>query len=154
MQRNKNGRKVIVWPLLACILMGTACLLQARLGAQNRQSTAVIRGTVRSEDGTPLYGIFVRTTGVVKNATTYVYTDDKGIYEFPPLPVGAYQVSVGVAWKKPVQLTASGATENFTIELGAGLVNQVTGLSLLKVIPGTEAEKNLLGEGCVACHST
>ena len=154
MQRNKNGRKVIVWPLLACILMGTACLLQARLGAQNRQSTAVIRGTVRSEDGTPLYGIFVRTTGVVKNATTYVYTDDKVIYEFPPLPVGAYQVSVGVAWKKPVQLTASGATENFTIELGAGLVNQVTGLSLLKVIPGTEAEKNLLGEGCVACHST
>ena len=155
MQSKNNGkRKLIVWSLFACLLMGTTYLLHARTPADVGTGTAVIRGTVRSEEGTPLYGIFVRTTGVMKNATTYVYTDDKGNYEFPPLPLGAYQVSVGTAWKKPVQLNASGATQDFSVELGPGLVNQVTGQSLLKAVPGDDAEKQHFEQDCVACHST
>ena len=176
MRSTKIRRKAILWPPLACVLLGAAYLLQPTIvyGSQEFRTAgpgsanpnvgtqdvdlwtgAVIQGTVRSEDGTPLYGILVKAAnGPVKNAATYVYTDDKGIYEFPPLPVGTYQVSVGVAWRKAVQLTASGATQDFNnIELGPGLVNQVTGVSLLEAIPGTDAEKQLLGESCVACHS-
>ena len=154
MRSNKNRRKVSLWSLLACVLMWVAFLPQSTMAAEDGKSEAVIRGTVRSSDGTALYGIFVRARGVGKSSTTYVYTDDKGIYEFPPLPLGAYQVSVGIAWKQTVQLAPSGATQDFIVELGPGLVNQVTGTSLLKVIPGSEEEKTRLGLDCVPCHQS
>jgi hypothetical protein len=144
MQSNKNGRKVSLGPLLACVLMAVAFLPQATMAAEDGKREAVIRGTVRSSDGTALYGIFVRARGVGKSSTTYVYTDEKGSYDFPPLPLGAYQVSVGIAWTQAVQLSASGATQDFSVQLGPGLVNQVTGTSLLKVIPGSEDEKTAL----------
>jgi virginiamycin B lyase len=154
MQSRKSGKKVSLWPLLASVLMVVASLSQATVAAADGNSDAVIRGTVRSSDGAALYGIFVRARGVGKTSTTYVYTDENGNYNFPPLPLGTYQVSVGISWKQSVQLIASGATQDFSIQLGPGLVNQVTGTSLLKVIPGTEEEKTRLGQDCDPCHQT
>src|SRR6202035_5863605 len=45
-------------------------------------------------------------------------------------------------------------TQDFSVELGPGLVNQVTGMSLLKAVPGDDAEKQHFEQDCVACHST
>ena len=155
MQSNKMGRKGIVWPMLACVLMGIAYFLQARMAAEEGKSTAVIRGTVRSPDGTPLYGILVKARGEGKNYTTYVFTGDKGSYDFPVLPLGAYQVSVGTARLETVQLTASGANQDFSgVQLGPDFLNQTTGPNWLKAIPGSEAEKTRVAQNCVGCHST
>jgi streptogramin lyase len=158
MQSNKNGRMVVVWTLLAWVLLGAAYFLPARrMAAQGGKSDAVIRGTVWSTDGkTPLYGISVKARGDGKSFTTYVFTDEKGKYDFPALPLGAYQVSVGTVWSETVQLTASGANQDFKVQLGPGLSNQITGTALLKLIPGTEAQKLEVGSSCGAfgCHST
>src|ERR1035437_2755142 len=169
MRSNKNGRMVFVWPLLACLLMGTAPawgqlyntypagkLVEARKAAEAKTGpTAVIRGTVQSSDGAGLYGILVKAKGEGKTITTYVYTDEKGKYDFPALPLGAYKVSVGTVWQQTVPLTASGATQDFKdVALGPGLVNQLTGTNLLKVLPGSEDIKTKLGGACVQCHST
>ena len=145
-----------VWPLLACgVLVAAYGLLAPRAEIAAQQSTAVIRGTVRGADSTSLYGILVNAKGAGRNATTFVFTDDKGAYEFPPLALGAYQVSVGTAQSHTVQLTPSGVTEDFTgIELGPDLLDQATGPNWLKVIPGDEAQKTKIAQRCVACHST
>src|ERR1017187_5141740 len=169
MRSNKNGRMVFVWPLLACLLMGTAPawgqlyntypigkLVEARKAAEAKIGpTAVIRGTVQSSDGTGLYGILVKAKGEGKTITTYVYTDEKGKYDFPALPLGAYKVSVGTIWQQTVPLAASGATQDFKdVALGPGLVNQVTGTNLLKVLPGSEDIKTKIGACAYPCHTT
>ena len=75
MQVNRMAGRAIVFPVLACVLFGTAYALQTRMGAEAVRSQAIIRGTVRSsDDGTPLYGILVRARGVGKNVSTYVFT--------------------------------------------------------------------------------
>ena len=158
MQNNTMGRKVIGWAVLACVLIGTASTLQARqakMAAEGGNIPAVIRGTVRSPEGTPLYGILVKGKGVGKNHSTYVFTDEKGSYDFPVLPLGAYQVSVGTARVETVPLTASGANQDFSgVQLGPDFLNQTTGPNWLKAIPGSEAEKTRVAQNCVGCHST
>lgn len=154
MRSDKMGRKGMGWVVLACALLGTAYVLQTGMAAQDGKGAAVIRGTVRSSDGTSLHGILVSAREAGKNSATYVFTDDKGSYDFPPLPLGSYQVSVGTAWRETVPLTASGATRDFAVQLGPGFLNQVTGASLLKAIPGSEAEKARIAQDCVGCHST
>ena len=150
MQNIKKGIKVIVWPMLACVLLGTAYFLQA----QDVKSSAVIRGSVRTPDVTSLYGIMVKARGEGKNYSTYVFTDEKGNYDFPPLPLGAYRVSVGNARRETVRLSAAGATQDFSVELGPDLLDQTTGANYLKLIPGSEAEKSRIAQDCVSCHST
>ena len=153
MQSNKTGRKVIVGPLLACVLMGTADFLHARMAAEVEKGTAVIRGTVRSSEGEPLYGILVKARGEGRNYATSVFTDGEGNYELPPLPLGKYQVSVGTDWKETFQLSASGANQDFSVKLGTGFMNQTTGTSWARVIPITEEEKVPLNSTCARCHT-
>lgn len=153
MQSNKMGGKVIVWPVLACLLVGTVNFLQAKMASGEGKPLAVIRGTVRSTVGNSLYGILVKARGEGKNYATSVFTDGKGNYEFPPLPAGKYEVSVGTEWKASVQLGASAARQDFSVQLGTGFMNQTTGTSWLRVIPGREEEKLELNWTCTRCHS-
>jgi virginiamycin B lyase len=152
MHRTNRARR----PLLLAAVIGLGSALAGETGGISaQQSTAVIRGTVRDADNAPLYGILVNAKGTGKNATTFVFTDDRGVYEFPPLALGAYQVSVGTAQSHPVQLTASGATRDFKgITLGPDLMDQTTGPNWMKVIPGDKAQKTKIAQRCVACHST
>ena len=90
MPTNEIGRKFFfIGTLLACALVGTspawgqlhnrypvAKLVEARKASEaNIGPTAVIRGTIRSSDGTALYGILVKARGAGRTITTYVYTD-------------------------------------------------------------------------------
>ena len=118
-------------------------------------AAAVIRGTVRSPDGTALYGISVSAKRADKINTTYVFTDDKGSYEFPPLPLGAYQVAVGTAQLVTVELASSGVTQDLNeVQLGPDLLNQTNGPGWLKAVPGSEAVKKQVAYACIACHSS
>jgi len=155
MRNSKMERKVIVWSLFACVLIGTACASQPETVAEENNATAVIQGTVRSPDGAALYGISVSTKGAGKIDTTYVFTDEDGNYDFPPLPLGEYQVAVGTAQLVTVQLAAAGANQDFDeVQLGPDLLNQINGPGWLNAVPGSEEVKKKVAYACVACHSS
>jgi hypothetical protein len=151
---NKKRQKGNMWPVIFCLLIAAAYALQTRTAADEK-TQAVIHGIVRSSDGTPLYGILVCARSSGKSYSTYVFTDQNGSYDFPVLPLGAYQVSVGTARKESVQLTASGVTQDFgSVQLGRDFMNQTTGPNWLKVIPGNEADKERAARYCASCHTT
>jgi virginiamycin B lyase len=121
-------------------------------GIENEQQEPVITGTVRTPDGSSLYGILVSAKGENEKYTTSVFTDDQGVYEFPPSPFGSYRVSVGTLWSETVNLTSSGAVQDFIVEMGPGFMNQTTGVSWFN-LPGTPTEKKRLTDNCGTCHS-
>lgn len=118
------------------------------------KTDGTIRGTVSSASGEPLYGILVTARGKGKNVKTSVFTQEDGRYEFPPLPLGPYQVSTGTAWQADATLTEAGVTQNFTVTLGPKFINQTSGASWFALMPGTEDEKKRAMAACGACHST
>ena len=110
-------------------------------------------GTVRTVEGEPLYGILVSAQGEDQKYITSVYTDDQGVYRFPSLPDGSYRLSVGTLWSEQVSLTSSGATQDFSVELGPGFMTQTTGTSWFNLLSGTPADKKRLTDSCGTCHS-
>jgi len=115
---------------------------------------AVIRGTIRSIDGSPLSGIRVKAKPEGKNFEVSIFTGGNGQYDFPPLPPGQYKVSVGSAWQENVTLASSGVSQDFKVQLGPAFFNQTTGDRWLKHLPGSQGEKELLSRYCGWCHST
>ncbi len=120
---------------------------------ENEPQESAITGTIRTSDGSPQHGILVSATGEGQKDTTSVVSDDQGVYAFPPLPLGFYRVFVGTLWSEMVNLTSSGATQDFTVELGPGFMNQTTGVSWFNLLPGTSADKKRLKDSCGTCHS-
>jgi streptogramin lyase len=145
------GKNAIACLLLNSISAGT---LYARQIAQAGNKIAVIRGTVQSSNGASLYGILVRAKPAGKNFSTYVYTGDNGAYDFPALPIGEYQLSVGTRQQQTVQLGTAGVTQDFTAELGPEFLNQTTGPSWWKLVPASAGEKKRVLQFCNTCHAT
>ena len=145
--------KASPWALLLMVslLLATYSCTQTG-GDENEQQESAITGTIRTSDGSPLYGILVSAKGEGQINTTSVFTDDQGVYEFPPLPLGSYRVSTGTLWSETVNLTSSGATQDFLVEFGPGFMTQTTGTSWLNLLPGTQAEKKRLTDNCGSCH--
>jgi virginiamycin B lyase len=127
---------------------------QTRAASGDGKKTAIIRGTVLSVTGSPLFGILVKARGSGENYETTVVTDQHGKYVLPPLSLGSYQISVGTRWRETVQLGSSGAKQDFAVELGSGFMNQTSGASWVGVIPGTSEEKSSLATNCGECHSS
>jgi streptogramin lyase len=149
-RKNRTGLAAMI-----CVSLGMAYVLNAKLATTQETRTAVIRGTVRSsENANPLHGIAVKARGDGKNYVTSVYTDTNGNYEFPPLPQGKYQISVGTKWKESVQLSASGARQDFAVELGLGFMNQTNAARWGNLVLGnakTQEEKDVLTSEETTC---
>ncbi len=111
-QLYRMSRRATPW---AALLMGSLLLAAhswTPTGSnENEQQEPTITGTIRTSDGSPLYGIRVSAKRDGQNSTTSVFTDDQGVYEFPPLSVGSYRVSTGTLWSETVNLTSSGVTQ-------------------------------------------
>ena len=120
---------------------------------ETEQQESAITGTLRTSDGSPQHGILVSATGEGQKDTTSVFSDDQGVYAFPPLALESYRVFVGTPWSERVTLTSSGATQDFTVELEPGFMNQTTGVSWFNLLPGTSADKKRLTDSCGTCHS-
>ena len=145
--------KASPWAVLLIVsLLLTAYSCTATGRDENEQQEPAITGTIRTSDGSPLYGILVSAKGEGQKYTTSVFTDDQGVYEFPPLPFGSYRVSTGTLWSETVNLTSSGSTQDFIVELGTGFMNQTTGASWSSLLPGTQADKKRLTDSCGSCH--
>lgn len=137
--------------ILFCFLAGFSWIEDGRT-AEKTPDKGVISGTVRDRQNA-LYGILVKASAEGKNSSTAVFTDEHGVYVFPPLASGTYVVSVGTQWQEKVTLDSSPVKKDFVVELGSGFINQTTGDSFLSVLPGTPAEKNNLVNNCGSCHS-
>ena len=157
MAGNRIRRQTTVLVTVLCVLLGMSYFRDANMAAMQEPDGSVIRGTVlSSEEGKPLFGILVKAKSEGQAYSTSVFTDDKGNYDFPPLQKGTYQVSVGTEWKQPVQLGASGARQDFSVQLGVGLMNQTTAKAwadLALANAKTEQEKKVLTSEETTCAS-
>ena len=144
-------------------LVIAAIFCAAGLVAQNAASKKVpaLMGTVKDNAGKPMNGVTVSVRSTEELMTTSVYTDDRGVYVFPPLRGGKYRL-----WAQAVKFT----TENADVTLGAKttvkdmamkpLANyemQLTGYEWFSSLPDDTQEhkrmKQVLYVACTGCHS-
>src|SRR6266567_2672432 len=98
--------RVPIWPLIAA-----TCLVPAAVLAQ--ETTGNIEGRVLDERGDPLAQAHIVVAGPALQGKRVAWTDDRGAFRVPALPVGLYTVAVSA-------LTYRGVTlENARVPLGA-----------------------------------
>lgn len=83
-------------------LLAAAVLLVPSIAAAQIGQTATLTGTVADQSGAVLPGVTVTVTGesLIGGARTAV-TDENGVYRFPTLPPGTYNVSAELSGFKP-----------------------------------------------------
>ena len=101
-----------LWVSLVVVLIAAA-MPRAQSGTMN--GAAVIRGTIKSADGSPMEGVAVSARSSNQSWTTSVFSDRQGQYYFPALDAGEYRV-----WAQAVGFEAAKAT----LTLGSGRVDQ------------------------------
>jgi hypothetical protein len=82
-----------------CLLV---CLFAATLSAQDR---AAINGTVTDPAAAVVAGAKVELTSEATGLHRVVVTNERGLYEFTPLPVGSYTISIDRTGFKPVSIS-------------------------------------------------
>src|SRR3990172_2814140 len=63
---------------------------------------AILTGTIRTATGQPMEGVTVSVRAEGTSYTTSVFTDEEGVYVFPPLSSGTYR-----AWAQAVGFATS-----------------------------------------------
>jgi Carboxypeptidase regulatory-like domain/TonB dependent receptor len=90
--------------ILLGFLFTTALLLSASALAFG-QGNANLTGTVTDQNGAVVAGAKVTATNVATNLATETQTTDGGLYRFPTLPVGTYEVTVEATGFKSAKVT-------------------------------------------------
>ena len=103
--------------IFATLLIATACFAQSNVGR--------ISGTVTDSSGAIMVGSQVSATDTGTHLERKVTTDSNGMYVFPSLPVGTYEVRAESRGFKTASQTgvvldaASQRTVNFTLNVGS-----------------------------------
>lgn len=85
--KSQFGHAIICAPLLAALLLAPG-------GAQSETQTGALKGRVKERNGKALEGVTVRATSAQnKEDKRETKSDDKGDFEFAPLPAGRYTLS-------------------------------------------------------------
>ena len=82
MTRSKNFRRMGALIVLSCILGAPSAFSQYAPGGPK------LSGAVKSLEGNPLEGVTVSIRGEGKTFVTSVFTNQQGIYVFPPVEKG------------------------------------------------------------------
>jgi hypothetical protein len=88
-------RRFLVFMALACLAVG--------LHAQVARQSGVIRGIVTDNDGTPVPGATVTTSGPALMGTLSDITGSDGSFRLPGLPPGTYAVTVELSGFKTIR---------------------------------------------------
>ncbi|HEX6089562.1 MAG TPA: carboxypeptidase regulatory-like domain-containing protein [Gemmatimonadales bacterium] len=86
---------------LAPLLVLSSLVAVEPLAAQAQATTAVVRGTVASEDGASIRGAAVTLRNVNTNFTRRVETNSSGVFVATLLPVGTYEVTARAVGFRP-----------------------------------------------------
>ena len=123
-----------------------------------------LRGTVKAADGKPLEGVTVSVRGAGKTFVTTVFTNQQGVYVFPPLEQGVkfslwaqaqgfeiarLDVDAGGSEVQPVAELQLRPLTNFE--------KQLTGVEWMNSFPDNTAaekrEKRIYAANCSGCHA-
>jgi streptogramin lyase len=146
--------------VVACALAGAT----APSGAAPATASEVpaVMGTIRDHAGKALEGVTVSARSSAQTFTTSVYTDEHGVYVFPHLDAGSYQLwaqAVGFVTEK-ADIAVDGARtsrHNLTLKPLADYGQQLTGYEWFNSLPegdaGDKRAKQILYVACTGCHS-
>jgi len=143
---------------LAGILM-TIFIVSGAAGAES-----LLTGTITSVQGERMGGVAVSAKAEQSTITTTVFTDESGIYYFPPLPNAHYRV-----WAQAIKYQRSGADveakkkitrRDFVLQPVKSQeewIRQLPGDEFLAALPGdTPADyrmKTQVRKNCTGCHA-
>ena len=140
---------------LVCLLaLLLALLLCAPMYAQEFQ--AGIRGIVKDSQGAVVPGVPVEAQNLATNEISRTTTNEAGIYSFPVLPIGTYNLTATANGFKKAERdnlelrVGDHVQQDFTLEVGA-VNEQVTvsaGAELLQALPSDKGQ--VVGEESVA----
>ena len=127
------------------VLLGALlCVLAIAGSAFAQEQSGSIQGTVKDASGAVLPGATVeaRSPSVVGvNSTT---TDDKGVYRFPALPPGRYEVTATLQGFSPTKIGDAIVTlgKNLTIDLTLGVGNVTETVQVKGEAPLIDVKQN------------
>jgi len=122
---------------------------------------AILAGSIRSANGQGMEGVTVSARPEGSTVTTSVFTDEEGIYVFPPLGNGNYRVwaqTVGFATAHAqAQLNGPAVSRrDFTLTAAKDISRQMTGADWFASLPETTIEerriKQVFKTSCTGCH--
>jgi Carboxypeptidase regulatory-like domain/TonB dependent receptor len=115
--------------LAAAVAVCTALLFTPNFQAAARQlaASATLRGVVRDQNGAVVAGAQVKATNAATGAARETQTNEDGLYTFPSLPVGDYQLRVNAKGFREGATAVSllvGQTATADVSLGVSDVNE------------------------------
>ncbi len=138
------------------------------VATQAQSGGAVLRGTIKAQDGKALEGVAVSARANGSIITTSVWTNQRGEYVFPAMPAGAYDV-----WAQAVGFTRTTATpklagsgtvqQDLTLPPYAEMWRQFDDIEWYESLPGNTPEdkgmegrmKRVIHHNCsTQCHNT
>ena len=75
------------------LLVGVVCLVACATAAFAQEQTGAIQGTVKDSSGAVLPGVTVEARSASAPGVATAVTDAQGVYRFPALPSGTYEVT-------------------------------------------------------------
>ncbi len=122
--------------------------------------TAKIRGTVTSPDGKPMEGVTVTVRGDSDPFDTTVFTNEKGVYVFPPLMGNSAKYNLmaqamGFETAK-AEVTPGKQVPAIQLKTLADFSKQMTGVEWMNSFPENtpeeRREKLIFANNCSGCH--
>ena len=145
--------------LRSVVLAGVASLILAT-GAQ--AADQLLSGTITSPSGQKLEGVTVSARQEGSTITTSVYTDESGVYYFPPMPAGKYKVwaqALGFEASRSSVDLAGGRRQDLVLQPIADTerrTRQLPSELLVAALPeATDADarmKQVFMNNCTGCH--
>src|SRR6516162_7421718 len=159
MRRSKNSYWMRALVVTVASIAGVPCAY-----SQYASGGRKFRGTVKSPDGKPLEGVTVSVRGEGKTFVTTVFTNQQGVYIFPPLEKGLkyslwaqaqgfqrarVDVNAGSGEIQPVPGLQLEPLKNFEKQLtGVEWMN-----SFPENTPAEKREKKIYANNCSGCHA-
>ena len=156
-------RLLVVLLVSVGIIANQEAFSQAIPGPSGVPGGGILAGTIRSADGRVMEGVTVSARPEGSTVTTSVFTDEEGVYVFPPLESREYRIwaqTVGFATAHAeAQLSGRAvARRNFSLAAApvGDIARQMTGADWFASLPeSTIAErriKQIFKTSCTGCH--
>jgi streptogramin lyase len=148
------------------VQIAAACatgLVFAAMAPSSADADALLSGTITSATGEKMGGVTVSAKEVGKTITTTVFTDESGVYVFPPLAEGQYRVwaqAIGFETAKSEIALGAAKQQNFAL---APITNkerqiaQLPGDLILAGLPASTPDelrmRQIFRNNCTSCHT-
>jgi len=121
---------------------------------------ALLTGAIKSVAGEAMGGVAVSAKADDSSITTTVFTDEAGVYYFPPLPSGRYRVwaqALSFATAKSVVDLSTITHRDFSLApIKGDYAQQLPGDLMMAALPEATAEdmrlKRIVENNCTGCH--